>query len=101
MSILRSATKLGTSVRQCARLVVAAKQQRRGYADMAFTFASPVGVCIYLHSAFDILDRRLRFGLRVLELCSFIAHPVSLSSTQEFRAVIFRFKKCNFPFQKK
>ena len=48
MSILRSATKLHTSVRQCARLVVAAKQQsqRRGYADMAFTFASPVGVCI-------------------------------------------------------
>ncbi|KAK2194100.1 hypothetical protein NP493_2g05048 [Ridgeia piscesae] len=44
MSILRSATKLHASVRQCARLVTAAQQQRRGYADMAFTFASPVTV---------------------------------------------------------
>ena len=56
--------------------------------------------CVYIHrhSAFDILYRRLRFGLRVLELCSFIAHPVSLSSTQEFRASDFPFKK-KIPFR--
>ena len=60
MSILRSATKLHASVRQCARLVTAAQQHRRGYADMAFTFASPVEV----YEVFMLNDSAVVFDLR-------------------------------------
>merc|ERR1712055_658789 len=44
MSLLRASKNFPRIARQCARIAVAQHQQQRGYADMAFTFASPVSV---------------------------------------------------------
>merc|ERR1711976_261816 len=40
MSLLRSVRTIPRLTRQCARLATTQQQQRRGYADMSFTFAS-------------------------------------------------------------
>ncbi|CAH1772435.1 unnamed protein product, partial [Owenia fusiformis] len=41
MSLLRNIRTFPVLVRQCTRMATAVQQQKRGYAEMAFTFASP------------------------------------------------------------
>merc|ERR1711893_434795 len=41
MPLLRTSRLFPQLVRQCTRMTVAQQQQRRNYADMSFTFASP------------------------------------------------------------
>merc|ERR1711893_155545 len=49
MSLLRTSRLFPQLVRQCTRMTVAQHQQRRNYADMSFTFASPGNV--FYHEA--------------------------------------------------
>merc|ERR1711976_565450 len=49
MSLLRTSRLFPQLVRQCTRMTVAQQQQRRNYADMSFTFASPGNV--FYHEA--------------------------------------------------
>merc|ERR1711893_141401 len=49
MSLLRTSRLFPQLVRQCTRMTVAQQQQRRNYAEMSFTFASPGSV--FYHEA--------------------------------------------------